>query len=146
MSADTARGLQDQPLAMRIFLLVAQLAALARATDTAPACQTGLEHGATRLTWTHADTEPNGRGTLAIWIRVAEADDRETLREDDNFTSEVTVEDETIDVCVEAANGGMRIVANLEKGDRIQLGGSDPTLEGAVLSVNGKDIGKEIWS
>jgi hypothetical protein len=108
--------------------------------------KTGLEHGATRLTWTHADTEPNGRGTLAIWIRVAEADDRETLREDDNFTSEVTVEDETIDVCVEAANGGMRIVANLEKGDRIQLGGSDPTLEGAVLSVNGKDIGKEIWS
>jgi hypothetical protein len=107
--------------------------------------ETGIENGVMRLTWTHADSEPQGRGTLALWVRAGDTSKADSLRAHVSAPAKITTDGDRIDVAVEGMEGTMRIVADCEAGDRIQLEGAEPTLEGAVLSVNGLDVAKEIW-
>ena len=105
----------------------------------------GIDNDVMRLTWTHADGEPQGRGTLAVWVRAGETSQADDLMKHLSTPAEVTAVGDRIDVAVQGAAGTMRVVADCKAGERIQLAGAEPALEGAVLSVNGRDIAKEIW-
>jgi hypothetical protein len=107
--------------------------------------ESGIENSVMRLTWTHADAEPKGRGTLALWMRVGEASSAEDLIAHVSSQAEMSTNGSKIDVAVKGRYGTMRIEADCESGDRIRLDGAEPTLDGAVLSVNGRDVAKEIW-
>ena len=107
--------------------------------------ESGLENNVMRLTWTHADSEPDGRGTLALWIRVGAASEAEHLMSHVSTSARLNIDGHRLDVEVDGASGSMRIDADCEAGERIRLEGADPALEGAVLSVNGRDVAKEIW-
>ena len=104
--------------------------------------KSGIDHGVMRLTWTHADAEPDGRGTLVIRIKVAGQSEADELRRHVSEQGAVDIQGHRIDVSIEGTEGAMRIVADCDTGERIRLEGADPALDGAVLSVNGTDMGK----
>ena len=105
--------------------------------------ETGIEHDVMRLTWTHEDGEPQGRGTLAVQIIAAEQG--ENVMGHLSEPGRIEVAGHKVDVSVPGLHGEMHIVADCARGERIRLDGAEPALEGAVLAVNGKDLAKEIW-
>lgn len=107
--------------------------------------ESGIEHGVMRLTWTHAAGSPEGRGTLVLRIKVASTSEADDLIRHVAGDTVLDVKGHRLDVSAEGADGTMRIVADCETGERFRLEGAEPALEGAVLSVNGTDLAKEIW-
>jgi hypothetical protein len=107
--------------------------------------ESGIEHGVMRLTWTHAEGSPEGRGTLVLRIKVASKSEADDLLRHVAGDTVLDVKGHRLDVSIEGADGTMRIVADCETGERFRLEGAEPALEGAVLWVNGTDLAKEIW-
>lgn len=105
----------------------------------------GLEHGVMRLTWTHADTEPDGRGTLVVQVAAGEEGESERLVSLLRTEASLLVEGDRVELCVEGRDEPMKIVADCSRGERISLEGGDPALEDAVLCVDGRDYAKESW-
>lgn len=108
--------------------------------------ESGLEHDVMRLTWTHSDAEPDGRGTLAVQIVADGEKSAGRIRAHLEKEAEVSSNGDRIDVCVDGLRGDMRIEADCAAGERIVLEGAQPELADAVLTVNGRDYAKEIWS
>ena len=107
----------------------------------------GIAQGAMRLTCVHAEGEPDGRGTVALWLRCAEGLDEDgfaNFRQAVSEPVEVTVDGDRIDVGINGIEGRLRLSANVATGERIAVEGGDPAVQGAVLSVNGRDLAKEI--
>lgn len=98
-----------------------------------------------RLTVIHAEGEPKGRATLAVYVRAAEGLD------DAGFTkwrrvfaatrAEVNLVGDVVTAEVAGAQGPMRIEADVAKGERRVVSGGEPT---ALLSVNGREVGREV--
>ena len=80
-----------------------------------------------------------------IRIKVAGQSEADELRRHVSEQGAVDIQGHRIDVSIEGTEGAMRIVADCDTGERIRLEGADPALDGAVLSVNGTDVAKEIW-
>lgn len=102
---------------------------------------------ARRLTVVHSAAEPKGRATLAVWLRAAEglgAAAFSMWRKNFSATrAEAHLSGNTFVAEVAGAQGPMRIEADVATGERRMLAGGEPA---AVLSVNGRDVGREIWA
>ena len=102
---------------------------------------------ARRLTVVHSAAEPKGRATLAVWLRAAEglgAAAFSMWRKNFSATrAEADLSGNTFVAEVAGAQGPMRIEADVATGERRMLAGGEPA---AVLSVNGRDVGREIWA
>lgn len=100
---------------------------------------------AVRLTALHATTEPRGRGTVAVWLRAAEnLDDAQfgvwrqsfvAAKANARLANNVA----TLEIAGEA--GPIRIEADLARDECRVVSGGEPE---AVLSVNGRDLGREV--
>jgi len=134
---------QDVAVGVRFVLALdtaGQPAPVALANDGRP--------GAMRLTCTHSATAPKGRGTVALWVRAAEGlDDVGFARFRAGFASaaaEARVEGSRIEVAVPGAEGRLRLACDVAKGERLACEGAEPGSEAHILSVNGRDFGREI--
>lgn len=103
---------------------------------------------ANRITIIHDSTEPKGRATAAVWLRAAEgldADGFKTFRGD--FASAragVSFDGVNFQSEVAGLNGPMRIEADVVKKIRRKLEGGEP--RPALLSINGSEVGKQIFA
>jgi hypothetical protein len=100
---------------------------------------------ARRLTVMHADGEPRGRATLAVYLRAAEGlDDAGFAKWRRAFAAtraEVNLVGNMITAEVAGVQGPMRIEADVAKGERRVAAGGEPA---ALLSVNGREVGREV--
>lgn len=155
----TAPGTPERPVVIpqgrAIFIRLGDAALavkvlLGTATDGSPASIQWIEDSprspARRLTVTHSAKEPAGRGTIAVWMKAGEGMDstqfaewRKTLAA---APHEVRVEKTLVSLSVSVATEPLRLSADLAKGERREISGGEPD---ALLSVNGRDYGQEIW-
>jgi hypothetical protein len=103
----------------------------------------GLANGVGRITVTHDEAVPERRGTVALWMRAAK------LGEEGDLAGEMSAcradfDGDRATVSVRGRKGELKVVADLGEWKRIEAVGRDPETDGAVLWVNGRDIGKEI--
>ncbi len=102
---------------------------------------------ARRLTVTHSATEPKGRGTVVAWLRAVEGlDDASFVAWRKKFSGAragATQTGDIVKVEVAGERGPMRIEADVARAERRTLAGGEPD---ALLSVNGRDIGREIMA
>jgi hypothetical protein len=100
---------------------------------------------ARRLTVVHATTAPQGRGTLAVWLRAADGlDEAGFAAWRKKFSAAPATARLAGDLLVaEAAGdqGPLRIAADVAKGERRVLAGGEAP---ALLSINGRDVGREV--
>ena len=93
----------------------------------------------------HAEGEPKGRATLAVYLRAAEGlDDAGFAKWRRAFAAtraEVNLVGDVVTAEVAGAQGPMRIEADVAKGERRVVSGGEPT---ALLSVNGREVGREV--
>jgi hypothetical protein len=105
----------------------------------------GEKSPANRITLTHSTAEPKGRGTVVVWFQAADNLDENAFaawrRKFASAPSAVKFEGPVVDVRVGAPSGQLRIEADVTKGERRILEGGEPD---ALLSVNGRDVGREI--
>ncbi|MCY3022667.1 MAG: hypothetical protein NTW87_27120 [Planctomycetota bacterium] len=108
----------------------------------------GLKHKAARLTCVHSETQPTGRGTVAIWARAAEGLDdagfAEFRRSFAQAEAAVKNEHDRFEISVAGQHGPMRLGADVAKGERLARDGGEPMPENALLLVNGKEYGRDI--
>lgn len=102
---------------------------------------------ARRITILHAAEDPRGRATAAVWLRVADGLDDAAFvawrREFAAAKARADLVGGQVSAEVAGLAGPLRIEADVEKGERIRLEGGEPR---ALLSVNGRDVGREIWA
>lgn len=96
---------------------------------------------ARRLTVVHEAREPHGRGTVAVYLRAAEGLDAAGFAAFRKTFAAVPVQVQFADNVAHLAAGALRIEADVVKGERRKLEGGEPE---ALLSVNGRDLGREI--
>lgn len=96
---------------------------------------------ARRLTLTHSATEPQGRATVAVWLRAAEGLDPASFAAWRRFFSalpaQAKITGDTVVAEVAGATGALRIEAEVLKSERRVLAGGEPA---ALLSVNGREV------
>lgn len=98
---------------------------------------------ARRLTVTHTPTEPRGRGTVAVWIQAAEVEDRNFAawrREFRERSFRVSRNGSVFELAATGRHGPLRLTADVVAQQRQMIEGGEPE---ALLSVNGRDIGRE---
>ena len=107
----------------------------------------GLENGIMRLTWTHSEVTPEERSSIALWLRCEEDPEGglSGLRSSFGGRAKVVVVEDRISLQVDGAEGSLEIEAHLVRGERIRLAGAEPAHPDALLWVNGRDMGREIW-
>lgn len=96
---------------------------------------------ARRLTVLHGATEPKGRATLVVWLSAAEGFDEAGFaawrRKFAATRAEAVLRGDEVVAAVAGAQGELRIVADVVKGERrLLVGGEAP----AQLSVNGREV------
>jgi hypothetical protein len=96
---------------------------------------------ARRLTVLHSATEPKGRATLVVWLSAAEGFDEAGFaawrRKFAATRAEAVLRGDEVVAEVAGAQGALRIVADVVKGERrVLVGGEAP----AFLSVNGREV------
>lgn len=108
----------------------------------------GREHGASRFACLHSVTAPQGRGTVAIWVRVGEGLDGAAFadfrRKMAAVGAKAEVEGDRIDITMDGLQGRMRLSVDVGKGERRVREGGEPAAEEAILWVDGRDLGREI--
>lgn len=108
----------------------------------------GTKHKAMRLTCVHAETQPQGRGTVAFWVRAAEGlDDAGFAKFRAEFAAangQAKVEGDRVELSAAGLSGPLRIVADVAKGERKVREGGEEAPASLLLSVNGRDYGREI--
>jgi hypothetical protein len=96
---------------------------------------------ARRLTLTHCATEPQGRATVAVWLRAAEGLDAAGFaawrKEFATAPAQAKISGDVIVAEVPGAAGALRIEADVLKSERRVLMGGEPV---ALLSVNGREV------
>jgi len=134
---------QDVAVGVRFVLgldTVGRPAPIALANDGQP--------GAMRLTCTHSAAKPEGRGTVALWLRAAEGLDDAAFavfrRQFASASVEAKVEGNRIEVAATGLEGRLRLLGDVAKGERIAIEGADAGSEKHILAINGRDFGREI--
>ena len=102
---------------------------------------------ARRLTIVHSATEPAGRGTVIAWLRAGEGlDDASFAAWRKVFSSaraDVKQTDDVVIIDIAGERGAMHIDADVVRAERRTLSGGEPD---ALLSVNGRDVGREVMA
>jgi hypothetical protein len=102
---------------------------------------------ARRLTVVHSAAAPKGRATVVAWLRAAEGLDEAAFaawrRKFSGAPADATWQGGLVKVEVAGENGPLRIEADVARGERRVLAGGEPD---ALLSVNGRDLGREIMA
>jgi hypothetical protein len=100
---------------------------------------------ARRISVVHSRELPTQRGTVAVYIRVADQLDERgftAFRAEFRGTeAHGSINGDLVDAEVKAKSGRLRVVADVVKGERRVVEGGEPD---ALLSVNGVDVGAEI--
>lgn len=114
---------------------------------TAQVVNDGSTYGARRLTVTHSLGPPgSGRGTLAVWVRVAEGvDDASFAAFRQKFMeakTSVVTQGTVVRVKAAGLKGTLGLDADLDAGKLLHCEGADAAMQTAPMSVNGKDISK----
>jgi len=106
----------------------------------------GGKYRAMRLTCVHAAGPPKSRATVAVWARAAEGlDDAAFAAFRRGFAgAQAKADGDVVDVSVPATGGRLRLAADVAKGQRLACEGWEPGTKGALLMVNGRDLGREI--
>ncbi|MDR0901976.1 MAG: hypothetical protein LBM92_04315 [Opitutaceae bacterium] len=103
---------------------------------------------ASRVTITHDTKEPRGRATAAVWLRAAEGLDAEGFKafRRDFASARATASLDGGHFRAEAGGlaGPLRIEADVVKKIRLKLEGGEP--RPALLSVNGREVGRELFA
>jgi hypothetical protein len=96
---------------------------------------------ARRLTLTHSATEPQGRATLAVWLRAAEGLDAAGFaawrKMFSTTPAQAKISGDVVVAEVVGAAGALRIEADVLRSERRVLAGGEPA---AFLSVNGREV------
>jgi hypothetical protein len=96
---------------------------------------------ARRLTLTHSATEPQGRATLAVWLRAAEGLDAAGFaawrKMFSTTPAQAKISGDVVVAEVVGAAGALRIEADVLRSERRVLAGGEPA---ALLSVNGREV------
>jgi hypothetical protein len=82
-----------------------------------------------------------------VWVRAAEGLDEAgfaAFRQGFGRAAEARVEGHGVEVAVDGLRGRLRLVADVAAGERLAVEGGEPGSEGALLAVNGRDVGREI--
>lgn len=108
----------------------------------------GLKFGAARFTVEHATAPPSGPGVVGIWIRAQEGlDDTAFAKFRSSFCSakaDVTHAGDQWDVRAQGLKKPLRVAIDATSEQRIAIEGAEPGAETALLSVDGRDIGREL--
>ena len=147
----------DVPRNSAVFLRFQDVAVgirfvLALDTAGAPASVTlvndGGRYDAARLTVTHSTEVPRNRGTVGFWVRAAEnleAAAFVAFRDDfAQATARADVDGTHVAVSVPGVAGRLRLAADVATGERLVCEGGEPEADGALLAVNGRDLGREL--
>jgi hypothetical protein len=96
---------------------------------------------ARRLTLTHSATEPQGRATVAVWLRAAEGLDAAAFaawrKMFSTTPAQAKISGDVVVAEVVGAAGALRIEADVLRSERRVLAGGEPA---ALLSVNGREV------
>ena len=96
---------------------------------------------ARRLTLTHSATEPQGRATVAVWLRAAEGLDAAGFaawrKMFSTTPAQAKISGDVVVAEVVGAVGALRIEADVLRSERRVLAGGEPA---ALLSVNGREV------
>ena len=96
---------------------------------------------ARRLTLTHSATEPQGRATVAVWLRAAEGLDAAAFaawrKMFSTAPAQAKISGDFVVAEVAGAAGALRIEADVLRSERRVLAGGEPA---ALLSVNGREV------
>ena len=96
---------------------------------------------ARRLTLTHCATEPQGRATVALWLRAAEGPDAADFaawrKAFSTAPAQAKISGNVVVAEVAGAAGALRIEADVLRSERRVLAGGEPA---ALLSVNGREV------
>jgi len=106
----------------------------------------GLHRDVMRLTCVHDESRPKGRGTVALWVAVTETEDPTEIaafQKRLGAPATVDVSGDQVNVAVPGLDRELRIVADVEREERIAQTGADK-LEAALLTVNGIDLGTQV--
>ncbi len=107
-----------------------------------------LKAAASRITLVHDAREPKGRATVAVWLRAAEGLDEEGFAafRRQFASARATAARDGTGFRAEAAGlaGPLRIAADVVAKKRLVLEGGEP--RPALLSVNGREVGREIFA
>jgi hypothetical protein len=105
----------------------------------------GPKTPARRITIVHSRGLPTERGTVAVYVRVADQLDERgfaAFRTEFRGTkAQGSMQGDVIDAEVTSQSGPLHVIADVVKGERRVLEGAEPD---ALLSVNGVDVGAEI--
>lgn len=103
---------------------------------------------AKRLTFVHAQGMPWGKGVVAFWLRVAENLDAEG---EDSFErafceakAQVESRGSVLKLRAEGLEAPLGLEVDTEIGKLLKAEGQQPGTESALLSVNGRDLGREL--
>jgi hypothetical protein len=152
LPADTSMRLPtpDTPVFLRDGDAAAALRFVLGSTpegDPAPVdiVEDGGKWKARRLTCVHSTKPPAGRSTVVVWARVAEGLDAEGFESFRKSFSEsrsaIIQKGPVLDVTVQGLAGPLRLVADLEKEERLINEGAEPGAYEALLSVDGVELG-----
>ncbi len=109
----------------------------------------GLHYGALRLTATHSQAKTGGRGTIIIWSYTGDG-----ISDDQKFSAfrrkvmavpdSVKIKQSIFNVKVSGITGALELTADVLNEQRIFRKGMKTGLTNSLLSVNGRDVGREI--
>jgi hypothetical protein len=106
----------------------------------------GVKQNATRLTWVLSEKAPEGRGTVAFFVRAAEGITDESFGAFRKSFGEVPVHAKPGADILELSAGTMQLVVNPTKSERKVRDGGEAAASSpeCLLNVNGKEVGREI--
>lgn len=110
----------------------------------------GLQYHAMRLTAQHAEGQQAGRGSAVVWAYAEEGIDSDTKlsafrRRVAGVAANAKQEGTQIEAKVAGITGSLRIGVDVERGQRWGREGQKQIPEGAVLWVNGENIGPMLF-
>lgn len=101
-----------------------------------------------RLTLVHAQGMPWGRGIAALWVRVAEDLDAQAEVAFENAFAEAKAQAEyrgtKLKLRAEGLEAPLVLEVDTEIGKVLRAEGQQPGTDAAILSVNGRDLGREL--
>lgn len=100
-----------------------------------------------RLTVVHDPAKPSGRGTLVVFLRaadgIADAAFAQWRREFSAVQARAEIRGDVVTAEAAGEKAPLRIEADVRRGERRVIAGGEPD---ALLGVNGRDVGREVWA
>ncbi len=105
----------------------------------------GKKFGARRITCVHSLNPPQGRATVATYVRVGDNLNETQIKEFKNIFSKIkpniTVEKDNLDISINGLISTLRLKLDLNKEKHLLIEGEEPEAKNALLMVNSKELG-----